>query len=989
MAADLEVKLETVGGVYRMFNRQMELAKGQQHEPVVLRLSLRNTGANAFSGNAAFRASDVFDKAIDWSPVLTVNAPADGKWTSFNQVLEQGIGYYSITVDVKRGDQTATAWTDLGIIPEPHSGLRPESVFSSNTSAVLTGEKLDLVQAIGLKVMRAHFQPNGTTKDYVDGELPLDFTAQDAAFAEAKEHGVWVLPIAGYALYGLGVIHKTEMAARTGMHGPPDNFDAFVKTWERILRRYPEVTTYEFWNEPWIFGWTWCAPPEDYRKLQKAWCQMARKINPKYEIIAGNSTMFVVDHVEHDPASWRKLVTATSTHPYGWATGQPTFRSCEAFRAMDYAVEVTRRMGMERMYLTEGGTQYGTPPPAELAAAQKEAAGLKTQLDAMKGQEASEAYKALKARFDAAQRKADAIAALGPISFNNIQNTVKAIHYAVKLQLAGGYMSNNQWEIGYGPAWTKPNTGFAVMTHFLEDRPAVAEIWPENELLCGAVFASPKFITDDVKALPRTGELSTRWNVPVPMERSGDQTKVALIWSYTGAGQYTLDTAGTITIPRQPDLRAFDVSGREIKPAGDSLVLPFNEAPVYVTTEKLSVVELRKLVGEGVIDGVTPLNLYAHPLLKPAEQPQELLVRVENQMNLPVQVKLTLKIDGIEKAVETNATLPAAKLVDVPVPWPGVKTSPENQYGVTIKVDSQTAEEKPRKLQTVTQEQILQAGTFAKRTITVEGSLDDWQGAVPVVLDSRMLASGFDPTQYLLNPHLDAPTGTPDDKRVVARIYTAYDDRNVYVAAAVSEDSFECTAGTPVVKGRGAEKVELPYRNGTPDGLNHVLFCGDALQLAFGFRDRFPGEGRQMNDPWAWKGYFCDTDYVYNVHASTDGDMLVRQWGADTSRRNGYQTDRVPGIEPVPNAKVKISRDEAKKLTIYEMAIPRKELKLFDPAKGRFRFGFQLCNNERLANGQLTWAEAAGVFDYWRNMGSYAPTWLQRIACQTFFGIEL
>ena len=98
------------------------------------------------------------------------------------------------------------------------------------------------------------------------------------------------------------------------------------------------------------------------------------------------------------------------------------------------------------------------------------------------------------------------------------------------------------------------------------------------------------------------------------------------------------------------------------------------------------------------------------------------------------------------------------------------------------------------------------------------------------------------------------------------------------------------------------------------------------LQLAFGFRDRFPGEGRQMNDPWAWKGYFCDTDYVYNVHTSTDGDLLIRQWGADGHRRNAYQTDKVPGVEPVPNAKVKISRDEAKKLTIYEMAIPRKEM---------------------------------------------------------------
>ncbi|HUW32014.1 MAG TPA: hypothetical protein VM223_10410 [Planctomycetota bacterium] len=63
-AADLEVKLEPVGGVYRMFNRPMTLAKGQEFEPVVLRLSLRNTGQNAFSGVAAFRADDIFGNLL-------------------------------------------------------------------------------------------------------------------------------------------------------------------------------------------------------------------------------------------------------------------------------------------------------------------------------------------------------------------------------------------------------------------------------------------------------------------------------------------------------------------------------------------------------------------------------------------------------------------------------------------------------------------------------------------------------------------------------------------------------------------------------------------------------------------------------------------------------------------------------------------------------------------------------------------------------------
>ena len=41
----------------------------------------------------------------------------------------------------------------------------------------------------------------------------------------------------------------------------------------------------------------------------------------------------------------------------------------------------------------------------------------------------------------------------------------------------------------------------------------MADIWPSNEMIWGGIFANPKFITPEVKALPRAKELSVRWNV--------------------------------------------------------------------------------------------------------------------------------------------------------------------------------------------------------------------------------------------------------------------------------------------------------------------------------------------------------------------------------------------------------------------------------------------------------------------------------------------
>lgn len=184
--------------------------------------------------------------------------------------------------------------------------------------------------------------------------------------------------------------------------------------------------------------------------------------------------------------------------------------------------------------------------------------------------------------------------------------------------------------------------------------------------------------------------------------------------------------------------------------------------------------------------------------------------------------------------------------------------------------------------------------------------------------------------------------------------------------------------------------MTLPYRAGFPDGLGHPLLCGDGFAFAFGFRDRVPGWGRQMDDPYAWKGHFYDTDYHYLVHASTDGPMLVRQWAPGTTRRGAYQADHVPGYGPVSGARVAVQRHEDLKLTVYEVAVPRTELTMFDPRRDHCRFGFLVFSDEPVESGTkvLEWAAACGVFDHWRSAGSFSPSYAYLLPCQTFFGIE-
>ena len=906
IAADPTLSLAITGGAHRL------CTIGEDHPQALLSA----TGLTA-AVTVTMTSRDLWNAPSTWTQIVQlVPDPAGAAQATI--ALPTEAGYQAVTAAL--GAVSATS--DYGMVPKQAPGVRKQSFFASNTSNFKRGVDADFLRRLGMRVQRLHFNPRISVPPPASpaGALTLDFTEQDAALAELIAKDQWVLPIAGYAFDKT----KSASAERTGMYGPPRDEEEFVATWEQILRHYPELDAIEFWNEPWIYGWTWSAPPAAYRSLQKRWCEMALRVSPKLRVIAGNSVMFVQDHIEPDPSCWKGLLQGTTHHPYN-GPGDPTMRSGRQTRTIDDGMTVNQRMGLPFYYLTEGGTEH-------------EVVG---------------------------------------VGKNNPQNAFKVVQYTLHAALVGCFQSNCQWQIGYGPEWTKANTTFAVMTSFLEDRPVVADIWPHHELIWGAVFAHPRHVTPAVRALPRAAELSARWPVAVSPERAGDQTKVAVVWSNTGLDNDHVDAAGTLTIQKPGDIKAFDCTGRPIPARNGTLTVPFGEYPVYLVSEALDVVTFTAQINAARLDALTAVNCYAQCLARPADVDQMVTVRVENQVNRDLQATVRVTRSGQTPGAGTSTMLAAGRLVDVAVPWTASAPAADNQYGVTVEVTTPAG--------TVSRQQVLQVARFVKRTVPCDGTVDAFKDVPAVLLDSDRLKAGCDLSQYLLNPNLQRPTGTPEARRVVARVWAAYDQANIYLAASVDEDSFANNAGRPVKKGSEV----LPYLSGTPDGLDHIRYSGDAFWMSFGFRDRVPGWGRQMSDPYAWKGMFYDSDEQFTAHPSVQGDQLIRQWGSDTSRRNGYQADKVPGCEPLGGGKVVIKRDESAKRTTYTIAIPRDAAPRFDPQAGTCRFAFALTEDQPVRQGlMLEWAEAAGVFDHWAGHGCFAPSWDQSLPCQTAWGIE-
>jgi hypothetical protein len=330
-ADDRALDLNANEGTYGMINRPWP--DESQATPVTLTVTWKKTNA----AKVRLGARDIFGQPIPWTQ--TVAFPASTNGVQSQEVAFPGHGgFYAISAECRDCSPAVSTILELGVIPPFHPGIRPDSFFASNTSGLRTGADLALLQAIGMKVERAHFNPDVTFteaqwKAPSSGKaLPLDFSKLDQAWTETKSAGLWGFPVAAYGFSP--AFGRTDLAFKLGMWGPPRNDDEFVNTWEEILRHYPEITTYEFWNEPWIYGWTWAGTPEDYRKLQKAWCEMALRVNPKLRIVAGNSSMFVRDNISPFPECWQGLLQGTSHHPYA-AVNDGSYRTGENFRSID------------------------------------------------------------------------------------------------------------------------------------------------------------------------------------------------------------------------------------------------------------------------------------------------------------------------------------------------------------------------------------------------------------------------------------------------------------------------------------------------------------------------------------------------------------------------------------------------------------------------------------------------------------------------------
>ncbi len=237
----------------------------------------------------------------------------------------------------------------------------------------------------------------------------------------------------------------------------------------------------------------------------------------------------------------------------------------------------------------------------------------------------------------------------------------------------------------------------------------------------------------------------------------------------------------TLTLEPPPGCRLFDFYGNPVKAEDGRYVIPLNERAFFLRGDperQGSMDALLEALRAARIDGLEPVEIVPYDMLKPVGQKPTLRLRVTNMLNRPVEGTLAATLGDL--AVEYPKTLSLEprerKRVDVRVT--GGKARADNTYPLSAVFDAGddgTAEH----------HEAMHVNWIHRRTVTVDGRLDDWKGAIPQTVNATGPGGpSFEEAMWL--PFETFKAGTENG---VAVAYLACDDTHFYFAARIADDS--------------------------------------------------------------------------------------------------------------------------------------------------------------------------------------------------------
>ena len=432
-----------------------------------------------------------------------------------------------------------------------------------------------------------------------------------------------------------------------------------------------------------------------------------------------------------------------------------------------------------------------------------------------------------------------------------------------------------------------------------------------------------------------------------------------------------------------------DFYGNPLPSKGGQIVVPLNGLGYFLRTDGTpgSFAKLLKAVSSAKITGLEPVEIIAHDMTAPISAKPKLRFKITNVLNRQLKGRLAVSLQGlIVEPTEQPVTLAAHESKAVFVTITGGQAEEDNNYRLLATFNAGADGVKKHA-------ELMHVNVIAKRLITVDGDLDDWQGVIPQTSAQTVKASQ---TEKAYRPFLnwDRQSGGG-----AVTAWLAHDERFFYFAARVprmdglirfetrnDDDYFYpekvTSQGQELTWPKGVRRFSYRKNFDIPSGNGQ-----HNVQIAFNAIP--PARKDHLQFPPGTMPHFCadfDTDYEFALN------KVGEQYGGGAEifclQRPGmvrkHFFPRQPKA-PIDGGPVKGDAKLVVKGNVVECAIPWSEM---PEVKARLDAGQTVKFSFRVNNGSDAFELAAGRSVSKDNPLSFHNDWSTHWANEVEFGFE-
>ena len=385
------------------------------------------------------------------------------------------------------------------------------------------------------------------------------------------------------------------------------------------------------------------------------------------------------------------------------------------------------------------------------------------------------------------------------------------------------------------------------------------------------------------------------------------------------------------------EIRLFDFYGNPVPSKAGKIQVPLNGLGFFLRTDGSagSFSRLLTALRQARMQGYDPVQIVAHDFTAPVGAHPQLRITLTNVLNRPITGRVKAAVDGLALTAELQTIhLQPNQTQEVIFKVGSGSPAPSNIYPTVVEVDAGQDGKAVHR-------EALHVNFIARRSITVDGDLSDWDGILPQVLPDVAINANLTEESWLPFKSF-AKTANEG----LATSYLAYDRDNFYFAAKIADSTPD--PGMVRFSQRDDDSYFYPEQSTGPDGAqmswpkgvrnysyrkNFDIPSGsgehDNVQIAFNVLDKKPWFSHPPGVMPKFITYW-DTDYEYALNPVAEqyggGTEIWRLQAPGIPRKHFFPRQPKSPIDggPVTTGKLVVRREGNTR--IVEAAIPWSEM---------------------------------------------------------------